>query len=110
MMGITPDRAVSELEQAGADLVGSNCGAGIENMIEVAAVMKKSTGLPLWIKPNAGLPELIAGKTVFRETPEQMASRIPELVEAGAKIIGGCCGTTPGHIRKFREVIDKLKK
>lgn len=110
MMGITPDRAVSELEDVGADFVGSNCGAGIENMIEVAAVMKKSTGLPLWIKPNAGLPELIAGKTVFRETPEQMALRIPELVKAGASIIGGCCGTTPGHILKFREVINRLNK
>ena len=108
MMGVTPDRAAVELEEAGADVAGSNCGSGIENIIEVARIMKPSTGLPLWFKPNAGLPELIDGKTVYRETPEEMASRIPELADAGAKIIGGCCGTTPGHIRKIREIIESL--
>lgn len=108
MMGITPDHAATELEKAGADVVGSNCGAGIINIIEVAQIMKPATGLPLWFKPNAGLPELINGKTVYGEAPEEMASHIPELVEAGAKIIGGCCGTTPDHIRNFREVIDGL--
>ena len=108
MMGITPDRAAAELEAAGADVAGSNCGAGIDNIIDVARIMKPATGLPLWFKPNAGLPELVGGKTVYRETPQEMASRIPELVDAGANIIGGCCGTTPDHIRKFREVIDNL--
>ena len=108
MMGVTPDRAAVELEEAGADVVGSNCGSGIENIIEVARIMKPSTGLPLWFKPNAGLPELVDGKTVYRETPEEMASRIPELADAGAKIIGGCCGTTPDHIRKIREIIESL--
>ncbi len=108
MMGVTPDRAAAGLEEAGADVAGSNCGSGIENIIEIARIMKPSTGLPLWFKPNAGLPELIDGKTVYRETPEEMASRIPELADAGAKIIGGCCGTTPGHIRKIREIIESL--
>ena len=108
MMGITPDRAAAELESAGADVVGSNCGSGIEEIIEVAKIMNSSTDLPLWFKPNAGLPELVGGKTVYRETPEQMASRIPELFEAGATIVGGCCGTTPEHIRKIREVIDSM--
>lgn len=108
MMGITPDHAAAELEEAGADVVGSNCGSGIEDIIKVAKIMNHSTDLPLWFKPNAGLPELVGGKTVYRETPEQMASRIPELVEAGATIIGGCCGTTPEHIRKIREVIDSM--
>ncbi len=108
MMGITPDRAAAELESAGADVAGSNCGSGIEDIIEVAKIMNPSTNLPLWFKPNAGLPELVGGKTVYRETPEQMASRIPELVEAGATIVGGCCGTTPEHIRKIREVIDSM--
>ena len=108
MMGVTPDRAAAELEAAGADVVGANCGAGIDNVIDVARIMKPATGLPLWFKPNAGLPELVDGKTVYRETPQKMASYVPELVDAGANIIGGCCGTTPEHIRKFREVIDKL--
>jgi len=108
MMGVYPEQAAAELEAAGADVVGANCGSGIENMIEVARIMRPSTGLPLWFKPNAGQPELIDGKTVYRETPEEMVSRVPELINTGANIIGGCCGTTPDHIRKFREVIDTL--
>ncbi|MFC1693843.1 homocysteine S-methyltransferase family protein [Candidatus Latescibacterota bacterium] len=108
MMGVKPDDAARALEEAGADAVGSNCGTGIENMIEVAPIMGSATGLPLWIKPNAGIPELVDGVTVYRETPDQMASRIKELIEAGARIIGGCCGTTPEHIRKFRKVIDEM--
>ncbi len=108
MMGVTPEQAVTELEAAGADIVGSNCGSGIENMIEVALIMKPFTGLPLWFKPNAGKPELIDGITVYLETPEEMASRVPELASAGADIIGGCCGTTPDYIKKLREVIDRL--
>lgn len=108
MMGVNPEQAAEELEAAGADVVGANCGSGIENMIEVARIMKPSTGLPLWFKPNAGQPELIDGKTVYRETSEEMAFLVPELAKAGANIIGGCCGTTPDHIREFREVINTL--
>lgn len=109
MMGVRPENAAEALERAGADGAGSNCGAGIGNLIEIAALMRNATGLPLWIKPNAGLPELVDGETVFRDTPEMMAERIPELVEAGVTFIGGCCGTTPEHIAAFREVIDGLK-
>jgi len=108
IMGVKPETAAEKLEEAGADAAGSNCGAGIENMIEVAALMRPSTGLPLWFKPNAGLPVLVDGVTVFRETPEHMASFIPALIEAGANIIGGCCGTTPDHIRRIREVVNNL--
>jgi 5-methyltetrahydrofolate--homocysteine methyltransferase len=99
MMGVRPEQAAAELAKAGADMVGANCSSGIEDMVAVARLMKEATALPLWIKPNAGLPELVDGKTVFRETPEMMAKHVPALVEAGARIIGGCCGTTPGHIR-----------
>ncbi|MFC1551680.1 homocysteine S-methyltransferase family protein [Candidatus Latescibacterota bacterium] len=108
MMGVTPDRAAGELEAAGADAVGSNCGAGIDNIIEVARIMRPSTDLPLWFKPNAGLPELIDGKTVYNETPEEMAVRVPELIEAGASIVGGCCGTSPEHIAEIRKAVDAL--
>ena len=99
MMGVTPARAASELAAAGADIVGANCGAGIAEIIEVARLMRAATKLPLWFKPNAGLPELVKGKTVFRETPEQMVRYLPGLIEAGASIVGGCCGITPGHIQ-----------
>ncbi len=98
MMGVTPDRAAAELQEAGADIVGSNCGAGIVQMVEIVGLMAPATDLPVWAKPNAGLPQLVDGKTVFRQSPEEMAAHFRELVEAGASIIGGCCGTTPEHI------------
>jgi len=110
IMGIEPSKAAEALEAAGADSVGSNCGAGIANMIEVTRLMRPSTGLPLWIKPNAGLPELENGKTVYRESPADMAALVPELISAGANIIGGCCGTTPEHIVKIREKVAELSK
>lgn len=108
MMGITPEQAAAELEARGAAVVGANCSSGIEDMIGIARAMRPATGLPLWFKPNAGIPELVAGKTVYSETPEVTASFIPALIEAGASFVGGCCGTTPVHIRKMREVIDIL--
>jgi len=99
MMGITPEKAVVELEKAGADIVGSNCGSGIENLVEIAGIIRPVTTLPLWIKPNAGVPQLEEGKTVYRETPEEMVRFIPDLIKAGVSMIGGCCGTTPEYIR-----------
>ena len=99
IMGTRPEQAAQELAGAGADAVGSNCGSGIVNMIEVARLMRPATNLPLWIKPNAGLPQLVGGQTVFRETPDEFAGFFPELIAAGATIAGGCCGTTPDHIR-----------
>lgn len=105
MMGLRPERAAAELDAAGADLVGANCGAGIEQAIEIARLMRPHTRRPLWIKPNAGLPELVEGKTVFRQTPEVMASHVRALLEAGANVLGGCCGTTPAHLRALAAVL-----
>jgi len=108
IMGVRPDQAASELERAGADIVGANCGAGIDHMIEVTQLMRQATSLPIWCKPNAGLPELIDGNIVYRETPVQMASKLPLLLEAGATIVGGCCGTTPVHIQAF--ILERNKR
>ncbi|MBN1345481.1 MAG: homocysteine S-methyltransferase family protein [Phycisphaerae bacterium] len=99
MMGATPERAAAELDAAGADLIGANCGAGIEAMVRVAEQLHSGTSKPIWIKPNAGLPELLDRRTVFRQTPERMAKYLPSLVVAGTRVVGGCCGTTPSHIR-----------
>lgn len=101
MMGVKPEQAVAELGEAGADMVGANCGSGIDHMIEVAGLMRAATAKPLWIKSNAGLPELVEGKTVFRETPTEMAGKVRALLEAGANVVGGCCGTTPEHIAQL---------
>jgi 5-methyltetrahydrofolate--homocysteine methyltransferase len=89
-------------------MVGANCGAGIDVVIEVARLMRPATGLPIWCKPNAGLPELVDGNTVYRETPEQMASKLAALLEAGASMVGGCCGSTPTHIHALVLERDKL--
>jgi 5-methyltetrahydrofolate--homocysteine methyltransferase len=99
MMGAKPDRASKAALAAGADIVGANCGNGIRNMIEITREIRAAVpGAPILIHANAGPPILENGKTVFKETPEYMASYVPELIEAGANIIGGCCGTTPAHI------------
>jgi len=108
MMGVKPAQAAEELEKAGADAVGANCGSGIDDVIEIARLLKPATSLPLWCKPNAGLPELIDGVTVYRETPDQMAEKARTLIDIGVTFIGGCCGTTPEHIAKIRSVIDGM--
>jgi 5-methyltetrahydrofolate--homocysteine methyltransferase len=99
MMGVRPEQAAPDLAEAGADVIGTNCGNGIEDIVEVVKLLRAAAEGPLWAKPNAGLPELVGGQTVYRETPEQMVRHLPTLVEAGAAIVGGCCGTTPEHIR-----------
>jgi 5-methyltetrahydrofolate--homocysteine methyltransferase len=108
MMGVSPSEMVSAMKKAGAHIVGSNCGNGIENMIGIVKEIRSTDkDIPVMIQANAGVPELIDGKTVFRESPEMMASFVPALIEAGANIIGGCCGTTPEHIREIGKVLRK---
>lgn len=99
MMGIEPERAVDELREAGADVVGSNCGNGIEGMIEIARRMRAATDGPLLIHSNAGLPAIENGDVVYPETPAFMAERFKTLKEIGVNILGGCCGTGADHIR-----------
>ncbi|MBN1212062.1 MAG: homocysteine S-methyltransferase family protein [candidate division Zixibacteria bacterium] len=106
IMGVSVKQAAEELQKAGADIVGSNCGNGILKMIKVAREFKNCTDLPLLIQANAGLPELVDGKLVYRETPEFMAEKARELREIGVSIIGGCCGTTPEHIKALRKMVD----
>jgi 5-methyltetrahydrofolate--homocysteine methyltransferase len=99
MMGLTPAKAAIAAVDAGADIVGANCGNGIANMIEITREMRAAVpNTPILIQSNAGMPVLEGGKSVFKETPTDMAGRVRELITAGANIIGGCCGTTPDHI------------
>jgi 5-methyltetrahydrofolate--homocysteine methyltransferase len=108
VMGVDIPRAVRELEETGAEVLGSNCGNGIEQMVPITAEYRRHTARPLLIQANAGLPRLEGGRTVFPQSPEDMARRVPELIEAGANIIGGCCGTGPEHIRAIREAVDAI--
>ena len=110
VMGVNIEMAASELEKAGADIIGSNCGNGIENMVRIASEFKQKSNLPLIIQSNAGLPEIKGDTTIYPETPEFMAEKAKELVSIGVSIIGGCCGTTPEHIRKIVETIRSIMK
>jgi len=87
---------------AGADAVGANCGVGIERFLPVCQRLKAACSLPVWIKANAGLPEIAAGAITYSTSAEFFASHKPALVEAGASFLGGCCGTSPDFIRALR--------
>jgi 5-methyltetrahydrofolate--homocysteine methyltransferase len=104
-MGVTVEQACSVLVASGADIVGSNCGHGIETMIEVAREFMAHAQVPVAIQSNAGMPEHVGGELVYPETPEFMASRVSELVDLGVSVIGGCCGTGPEHIRAIRAAV-----
>ena len=108
IMGVDIEQAADGLRAAGADVIGSNCGNGIENMITIAREFRKHTDLPLIIQSNAGLPKTTGDITVYEETPGFMAEKARELVEAGVSIIGGCCGTTPEHTKALRRMVDSL--
>lgn len=110
IMGVSIEKAAAGLRDAGADVVGSNCGNGIENMIAIAKDFRRCTDLPLIFQSNAGMPEVRNGMTVYSETPEFMADKARELIATGVSIIGGCCGTTPEHIGAIRRMIDSFHK
>ena len=106
IMGVNIEDAVKGLENAGADIIGSNCGNGIDNMIEIAKQMKELSDRPILIQSNAGIPENKNSEIVYPESPSYFEDKTLELIEAGVSIIGGCCGTKPEHIRAVRKVID----
>ena len=108
LYGTDPATAVIVLQSLGADAVGLNCSTGPEAMIAPVQQMAGYATIPLLAKPNAGMPELCDGVTVYRTTPEEFASVGAKLVEAGAAIIGGCCGTTPEHIRALKQAVGSM--
>jgi 5-methyltetrahydrofolate--homocysteine methyltransferase len=105
MMGVTPEQAVEGLEEAGADIVGTNCGNGIERMVEIATRMRAATDKYLVVQSNAGLPIIRKGETCYLETPEFMAEHYRKLADLPINILGGCCGTTAEHIRALVETV-----
>ena len=115
LYGTPPEAAVVVLQSLGVDVIGINCSTGPMEMIEPVKIMAEYATIPILAKPNAGLPELVDGETVYRMTPEEFAEAGAALVEAGAAIVGGCCGTTPEHIAaltakvKGMELITPLK-
>ncbi len=98
MMGTTPEQAAQALTEAGADAIGANCGQGIAGFIAICRRLHAATDRPVWIKANAGLPTMVDGRARYSATPDEFAGYIPELIQAGASFIGGCCGTRPDFI------------
>jgi len=109
MMGVDPERAAKFMEEHGAHIVALNCGTGMEmeRALEAVKRYKSVTRLPVMVQPNAGKPRLVNMKILYDESPEQMVKGVVPLLEAGASIIGACCGSTPDHIRAFRTAMDE---
>jgi 5-methyltetrahydrofolate--homocysteine methyltransferase len=110
VMGNSIKDVAARLQSAGADIIGSNCGNGLENMIEIAKQFKEISDLPILIQSNAGIPEFLDGVLNYPETADFFMEKIPELIDSGVSIIGGCCGTTPSHTQAIKKALDSLKK
>ena len=108
MMGNSPEEVVAEISKIGVDGIGANCGQGIEAFLPICRRMRQATDLPIWIKPNAGLPEVVDDGVVFRTTPREFVQNVPDLIQAGANFIGGCCGTDQEFVQAIRQAIAEL--
>ena len=108
MMGVSPSQAAQELRSAGADVVGSNCGNGIERMVEIATEMAAVDNGLLTIKSNAGIPRPTKDGIIYPESPEYMAEHYTKLAQLPVRVLGGCCGTGPKHIARLRDAVDAL--
>lgn len=109
MMGVSPEQAIYVLDPLGIHAIGANCSVGPEELLPLVKRMAQLTELPIIVQPNAGLPILKGDKTIYREVPATMAQFAQRFVAAGAQIVGGCCGTTPEHIRAIKEAVADLK-
>ncbi|HYK91213.1 MAG TPA: homocysteine S-methyltransferase family protein [Acidobacteriota bacterium] len=101
MMGVTTEEAVAEMERSDAWMVGANCGIGPEAYVGICRRMRAVTSKPIWLRPNAGMPQMQGDILMFPQDPETFADFAVQLRDAGANVIGGCCGTTPAHIQRL---------
>jgi 5-methyltetrahydrofolate--homocysteine methyltransferase len=108
MMGISPEQAAEFMERHGCDVAGLNCGTGVDMRFatDITRRYRATCGLPVMAQPNAGAPVLEDMKVLYKQTPEEMGEGLEGLLAAGPRIVGGCCGSTPAHIRRFREILD----
>jgi methionine synthase I (cobalamin-dependent) len=104
LMGNTPEQAVEEFSKIGVDGVGANCGQGIEGYIPICKRLRAATDLAVWIKPNAGLPEVEDEKTIFYTTAQEFVASVPEMIQAGADFIGACCGSDQEFVRQIKRI------
>ncbi|MDD3095821.1 MAG: homocysteine S-methyltransferase family protein [Candidatus Neomarinimicrobiota bacterium] len=110
MMGVTPEAYAEKMLELGVDVLGTNCGNGLKGMLDIVSRIRKTAAKhPLLVHANAGLPQLQGNEVLYPESPEHMAAAVPDIIAAGAGIIGGCCGTTPEHIRAMKKCIETMK-
>ena len=106
MMGVKPAQVGKELADAGVSALGINCGRSLDDNLKALQELRQATDLPLWFKPNAGMPRTDDnGKLIYDVTPEMMAAQVPQWIEAGARLIGGCCGTSPEHLKAIAQAV-----
>jgi 5-methyltetrahydrofolate--homocysteine methyltransferase len=110
MMGVSPETAARRLTEAGADVIGANCGTRLEvaEFAEIVELFRSASDRPVMIQPNAGQPALVGGRAVYSLPTEAFADGMAEVIRAGASIVGGCCGTTPAHIAALARVVKSL--
>lgn len=109
MMGLGPEAMLSSIVESGADIVGTNCGNGMEQMADIVSTIRAiNPDIPILVHANAGLPQQKDGKVVFPESPAEMAALTRNVIQSGANIVGGCCGTTPEHIREIKRIVDSI--
>lgn len=101
VMGAAASEVGAALEAVGADVIGSNCGAGIANALPAVVALKANCSRPIWVKPSAGLPDLEDGVAVYRSKPDQIDEAVVQLLDAGANVLGGCCGMGPAHVKRM---------
>ncbi len=105
MMGVRPSQVAAELGGL-ADLLGINCGRSLDDNLKALGELRAATTLPVWFKPNAGLPEVDEqGRSVYSVTPEEIGAQVPSWLQAGAQVVGGCCGTSPEHLREIARTV-----
>jgi 5-methyltetrahydrofolate--homocysteine methyltransferase len=110
MMGNSPEEFAVEMHKIGVDGLGANCGQGIEAFLPICKRLRQATDLPIWMKPNAGLPEVVDDSVVFRTTPAEFVRYVADLVRAGANFIGGCCGTDQEFVKAIRQAVVEFIK
>lgn len=109
VLGTSPEAAAITLEAAGATMVGSNCGLGVDGIYDILCRMRQVTTLPMISQANAGLPKLVDGATIFPGTPDEMTAYHERMISLGVRVMGGCCGTTPAHIRTMKTALNGLQ-
>jgi len=112
MMGVLPEKAANFVEERGGHVIALNCGTGMDMIgaAKTAKIYRENCQLPVMVQPNAGLPVLEKGRAVYKQTPDEMANGVKEVLAAGANIIGSCCGSTPDHTRAIRQTVDSYNR